>query len=135
MERLKNKAYWSKIVLWVYILKASGKKGSLGIASYKNKIVQLGLKKILEAVYEPKFQENMYGIRPNHNFHMAIKEMCISIVRKRINYVVDADIKGFFDHMNHDWTLKFVGYYIEDLNILWLIRKKLKAGVLKSADE
>jgi retron-type reverse transcriptase len=52
-------------------------------------------------------------------------------VRKRINYVVDADIKGFFDHMSHDWTLKFVEYYIKDPNILWLINKYLKAGVLE----
>ena len=62
---------------------------------------------------------------------MAIKEMCISIVRKRINYVVDSDIKGFFDHMSHEWTLKFVEYYIKDPNILWLIKKYLKAGVLE----
>ena len=73
----------------------------------------------------------MYGFRPNRSCHMAIKEMCISIVRKRINYVVDADIKGFFDHMSHEWTLKFVEYYIKDPNILCLVKKYLKAGVLE----
>lgn len=63
---------------------------------------------------------------------MAIKEMCISTIRRKINYVVDADIKGFFDHMSNEWTLKFVEYYIKDPNILWLIKKYLKGGVLEA---
>ena len=71
---------------------------------------------------------------PNRNCHMVIKDKCTSIIRKRIDYIVDADIKGFFDHMNHDWVLNFVGYYIQDPNILNLINKYLKAGIREEGE-
>ena len=107
----------------------SGLSG-LGIASYEDKIVQLAVKKILEAIYEPRFLNCMYGFRPNRGCHDAIKEVHYKIQNDWISYVVDADIKGFFDHMSHEWLMEFLSLYIKDSNLLWLINKYLKAGVI-----
>lgn len=93
-------------------------------------IVQLALKKLLEAIYEPKFKENMFGFRPNIGCHQAIKYVRKEIMSRRINYIVDADIKGFFDHINHEWLMKMLELNIQDKNILWLIKKYLKAGIM-----
>ena len=102
----------------------------LGIACYEDKIVQLALKKILEAIYEPKFLNCMHGFRANRRCHTAVKELYDRINIGKITRVVDADIKGFFDHMKHEWILKFLNYYIKDKNILRLVKKYLKAGII-----
>ena len=97
--------------------------------SYKP-LPQLALKKILEAIYEPRFLNCMYGFRPKRGCHEAVKEVYQRVSHGKINFIVDADIKGFFDHIDHEWMMKFLEWHIKDPNILWLVRKYLKAGVM-----
>ena len=106
----------------------------VGIACYEDKIVQLALKKILEAIYEPRFLNCMYGFRPNRGCHNAIKELYKRLNNTKICYIVDADIKGFFDHMKHEWIIKFLKLYIKDPNIIGLVKKYLKVGVLDNGE-
>ena len=118
----------------VYIPKANGKMRGLAIAIYEDKIVQMALKKIIEGIYEPKLPNCMYGLRPNRSCHDALKRINQIIEGNRISYVVDADIKGYFDHIDWNWLIKCVEQHIKDPRIIRLIKRFLKAGIIEGTE-
>lgn len=130
VERLKNKSYRPKPARNVEIAKYNGKTRLLSIYSYEDKLVQEGLRRILESVFEPHFYDNMWGFRPIRGCHDAIKKLNNIIEGQKVTYVLDADIKGFFTNLEHDWNITFKKSKITDPNIIRLIRKMLKAGIL-----
>lgn len=136
VARMKRQAYKPKVVRRVFIPKpGSTKKRPLGIPAYEDKLVQAVMVKILNAIYEQEFLGFSYGFRPGRSAHDALKHLNNIIEEQRVNYIVDADIKGFFDHVDHDWMMKFLKERIEDPNMLRLIVRFLKAGVMEAGIE
>ena len=131
VERLKRKSYKPKPARRVEIPKDNGKTRPLSIYCYEDKLVQEALRRILEAVFEPMFYDEMMGFRPNRSCHMALRKLNTMIESNYTNYVLDADIKGFFDHLDHKWIVKFIESRIKDPNIIRLVTRMLKAGIMK----
>ena len=113
----------------VYIPKPDGRKRPLGIAALEDKIVQHAVGKVLSAIYEEDFLGFSYGFRPGRGQHDALDALFVGLTRKKVNWVLDADIKGFFDAISHQWMQRFVEHRIADPRVLRLLRKWLRAGV------
>ena len=131
-SRVHRGAYRALPSKRVYIEKGDGRKCPLGIAALEDKIVQYAVVTILNHIYEEDFLGFWYGFRPGRSQHKAMDALFYALVKKKVNYVLDADIQGFFDNLDKVWMIKFVEHRVADRRILRLIQKWLKAGVMEN---
>ena len=128
-ERVQRGTYRAKPSKRVWIAKGDGGERPLGIAALEDKIVQQALRTILEQIFEVEFLGFSYGFRPGRSPHNALDALWVGLMKRRINWVLDCDIRGFFDAIDHEWLMKFIEHRVGDRRVLRLIRRWLRAGV------
>ena len=130
VERLKKGIYRAKLVRRQYIPKGEGKVRALGIPATEDKLLQLAVKRILEAIYEQDFLRCSYGYRPKMGALDAVDKLTVKLQFGRYNFIVEADIKGYFDNIDHEWLIKMLEQRIDDRALIRLIKKWLRAGIM-----
>lgn len=131
VERLKRGSYRAKLVRRHYIPKGEGQERPLGIPATEDKLLQLAAKRILESIYEQDFLKCSYGYRPKVGAREAVHDLTVKLQFGRYRYVVEADIKSFFEHVDHEWMVRMLQERIDDKVFIRLIKKWLRAGVLE----
>jgi group II intron reverse transcriptase/maturase len=132
--RLKRGAYRAKPVKRTYIPKEDGRQRPLGVTALEDKLVQRATVEVLNAVYETDFVGFSYGFRPGRSQHQALDALSVGIRYRQVGWVLDTDIRGFYDAIDHEWLMKFVEHRVRDQRVLRHMKKWLNAGVLEQGE-